>query len=131
MTDPFEVQKLVNAARSTMRVARDDLAATWPRSAAVLARQALELALADHWRAHHPGVEAASMRAQLICIAVLGPGDVAHRTRYVWHALSNACHRHAYDLAPTASELSGWIDEVEHVASALRATASPATGVAR
>ena len=34
-----------------------------------------------------------------------------------WGALSRACHHHPYELAPTAGELSGWIEAVEAFAN--------------
>jgi hypothetical protein len=37
---------------------------------------------------------------------------LAREVSYAWAALSNACHFHPYDLAPTTAELSGWIDQV-------------------
>ena len=106
-------QLLVNAARSTIRVATEDLIGTWPRTAAFLGRQALELSLERFWQERAPGVEDASMRAQLICLPTYADEDMARRVRYVWHALSRACHRHAYELSPTGAELNGWLDEVE------------------
>jgi hypothetical protein len=40
---------------------------------------------------------------------------------YVYAALSEACHYHAYELAPTAAELTRWITAVDRL---LTATAS-------
>jgi len=33
--------------------------------------------------------------------------------------LSSACHYHPYELAPTAAELTGWIDDVEALVAEL------------
>lgn len=38
----------------------------WPRAAALLTRQALEVALRSFWSAKAPGVESCPMRAQLL-----------------------------------------------------------------
>jgi hypothetical protein len=38
--------------------------------------------------------------------------------------LSRACHHHAYELAPTAEELTGWLAETERVIAALAPPAS-------
>ncbi len=36
---------------------------------------------------------------------------------------SRACHYHSYELAPTAAELTGWLDEATDLVSLLRARA--------
>ena len=38
------------------------------------------------------------------------------RVAHTWASLSNACHYHAYELVPTAEELTGWIETVEEFA---------------
>ena len=43
----------------------------WARAAILLARQALEDALDDFWRARSPDLLHASMRAQLLCLGAL------------------------------------------------------------
>lgn len=121
----YESFTLLNTARSTMRVSRDDLVGTWPRTAALLGRQALEHSLANFWKATAPGVEETTMRAQLLCLPAYLDEDIARRVRYAWHALSRACHHHAYELPPVATELLGWLDEVEALVSQ---TAQAATG---
>lgn len=109
----FHANQLLNLSRSLMRVHRADLVGVWPRSSAILGRQALEIALDQFWARTAPGVEAAPRRAQMICLSEYGDDQLAKRVRYAWHALSNACHHHAYDLPPIESELSGWLDDVE------------------
>ena len=39
--------------------------------------------------------------------------------RAAWSSLSRACHHHHYELAPTAAELEGWIQQTEHLLAAL------------
>ncbi len=112
----YTANTLVNAARSVINVQRDDLVGTWPRTAALLGRQALEHSLTQFWLSTKPGVEQATMRAQLLCLPEYADPDLARRVRYAWHALSGACHHQAYDLPPVASELQGWLDEVEVLA---------------
>ena len=104
---------LLNLARSIMRVPRADLVGTWPRASAILGRQALEIALGQLWARVAPGVENASARAQLTCLPEYADAELAGRIRYAWHALSTACHHHAYELPPIVSELNGWLDDVE------------------
>lgn len=88
---------------------------TWPRAAAILLRQHLELALAEHWRnGRYPTMADASLRSQLIALpSFVGDADLATRVRHVWFRLTRACHDGTYDLQPTASQLRGWADIVE------------------
>ena len=104
---------LVDLARSTIQEQRPDLIGIWPRAAAILTRQALEIALDQFWLNVAPGVENASARAQLACLAEYIDPQLASRIRYTWHGLSAACHHHAYELPPIASELDGWLSDVE------------------
>ena len=111
---------LVDLARSIMRVPRADLVGTWPRASAILGRQALEIALDQLWARVGPGVENASARAQLTCLPEYVDAELAGRVRYAWHALSTACHHHAYELPPIASELNSWLDDVEALIAEVR-----------
>ena len=107
---------LVTAARDLLERADPMTAGIWPRATALLARQALEGALEDLWRLRAPGVEHCSARAQLLCLPFyLGDEDLAERVSYTWSGLSRACHQHPYELAPTSSELLGWIATVEEL----------------
>lgn len=75
------------------------------RLAAVLARQALETAVVDRCRAVGADVERASMRSQLVILRALDDPDLAARAASAWQNLSAACHRHAYELSPSVSEV--------------------------
>ncbi|MDE2754438.1 MAG: hypothetical protein OXI83_17855 [Gemmatimonadota bacterium] len=103
-----------------MRVQRADLVGTWPRASAILGRQALEITLDDLWAQAAPGVENASVRAQLTCLPEYIDTELASRVRYSWHVLSAACHYHAYELPPIAAELNGWLDDVEALVDEVR-----------
>ena len=95
----------------------------WPRAVPLLTRQALEKALDEFWAASPAtaGLAACSNKTQLTCLpAYLNPG-IARQINYVWAALSSACHYHPYDLAPTASELYGWIEAVKSLLIAIEA----------
>src|ERR1700734_1117080 len=85
----------------------------WPRAAALLARQALEVAMAAPWaaRPHSIGLSECSMRSQLLCLTDCLDKDTATRAAYLFAALSRACHYHSYELAPTATELTRWLNE--------------------
>jgi len=89
----------------------------WPRACATLIRQALETGVDAVWLAD-PGTAAMTrsrMRSQLTCLPAYMDPVVAREIAYVWVALSDACHYHAYELAPTATELSGWIAAVDRL----------------
>ena len=89
-------------------------AGLWPRAAAALTRQALELALRDLWRARAPGVKPLTLRAQLLCLGEYARSEQAAATaQHAWVALSRACHHHPYEVEPSADELRYWIDVVE------------------
>ncbi len=101
--------------------------AWWPRATAFLLRSALELELAAYWARVEPGVEACSMRAQLTVLRrpeYAGP-DTGTDVAAAWHALSRACHHHAYELAPTLAELRSWAEAVRRTATALRQVRTP------
>lgn len=106
---------LLAAARDL--IARPDAATAgvWPRTAAVLARQALEAAVDAHWRssAQTAGMDRATARSQLICLPAYLDDRVARQVAFAYSALTSACHYHPYELAPTATELTRWIADVE------------------
>ena len=95
-------------------------ASLWPRAAALLARQALEHGLDDYWRSRGIPLQAIGTTPQLVCLAEYLPDtDLAGRTRHTWHALSQACHHHPYELAPGRDELSAWMATVGELLAAL------------
>ena len=114
--------ELLAAARETLDRTGGMVAALWPRAAAILARQAFETALRELWTSR-PGYEdlaSCSMRSQLVGLLDVLDAEIAARANFVWAALSEACHYHPYELAPTAGELRRWLDEVESVVLATR-----------
>ena len=92
---------------------------TWPRTAALLARQALEGAVEEPRRRPRPGLEACSRATQFHCLPFYADPDTARHASQTWAALSRACHHHAYELAPTATELRAWLEEVDRVIASL------------
>ena len=100
------------------RMLRDPNHATdtaWARSAAFLAREALEQkvrqVLIREWGlAGYP-----SFRSQLLASRAFLEEDLARQAAWTWTALSQATHHHAYELPPTAAELMGWLATVEGV----------------
>jgi hypothetical protein len=48
----------------------------------------------------------------------------ATSTAYLISALSHACHYHPYELAPTAAELTGWLDQAAQVVTQIQAASA-------
>jgi hypothetical protein len=92
-------------------------AGVWPRTAALLARQAIELAIASIWMAQADtvGLGLCTMRSQLTCLPSYIDAETAAQVAYIWAALSSACHYHPYELAPTAAELTSWINDADQL----------------
>jgi hypothetical protein len=88
-------------------------AGLWPRAAALLARQALEQGLDGYWQQRGMALQACGTRQQLLCLReYLGDDALAGRAHHTWAALSQACHHHAYELAPSHGELRAWLGTV-------------------
>ncbi len=103
-------------------------AARWPRAVALLARQALEAALAELWTKRGVKIGWASERAQLLCLPhVIGDHELSADTVVAWNGLSEASHQHPYALPPTAGDLAGWLDTVDALRRAVDAI--PAIGL--
>ena len=116
-------QELLAAATRLMQRPDAASAGIWPRAAALLARQALELAMEAMWTAtpQAAGLSGCSMRSQVLCLAACLDADTATRAAYLTAALSHACHYHPYELAPTAAELTGWLDQAAHIVTLMQA----------
>jgi hypothetical protein len=63
------------------------------------------------------------MRSQLLCLTACLDQDTAARAAYLSAALSRACHYHSYELAPTAAELTGWLDDATRLVTIIQARA--------
>jgi hypothetical protein len=111
--DDGDPRELLEMADGLLRRVDPATAGLWPRASALLALQALELSLRRLWERHTLDLEGCSMRAQLICLrSYLDDAKLAARTGHAWSALSRACHHHAYELAPTSTELQSWFSVV-------------------
>jgi hypothetical protein len=118
--------ELLAAANGLMQRPDTLITGIWPRAAALLARQALESAMSELWAAKRQAGEMSrcTMRSQLLCLtAYLDPGT-ARRAAYLFAALSRACHYHPYELAPTAAELTGWLDQAAQLVTQLHAAST-------
>ena len=92
----------------------------WERAAILLARQALEEALDDFWRARAPDILHASMRAQLLCLGPLMNNDRdAADVDQLWGALSNACHFDAVQPTPGPAEVRAWLTDTQRLCQLL------------
>ena len=118
---PDSPEALLGEARRLLEQPNARTAGLWPRAVALLARQALEGALVRYWQGRGlAAVAETSLRSQLLCLSQLASSEVAGPASYTWAALTSACHAHAYELAPTASELGGWIEAVDGLMRGLR-----------
>jgi len=109
----YEPEQLLDAARHL--IARPDTGSQgiWPRAATHLCRQALEMGLQDFWKIKLPALGDMPLRIQLVCLPTyMKDKKLAHEIGYTWAALSNACHHHVYELAPTSPELQMWIETI-------------------
>lgn len=64
----------------------------------------------------------ASMRSMLSALAVAWPGDpgMPRAVRHTWIGLSGAAHHHAFELAPTLTEVRHLVDEVASINGVLQ-----------
>jgi hypothetical protein len=118
-------EQLIVQARALVAGGSPGTAGLWPRAAALLARQALEGAVDRLWAVRAQGMEQASARAQLSCLAeYLRDPPLAGEVAFTWSALSHACHHHAYELGPTAEELEARFAVVDRLVTRLLAAAA-------
>ena len=105
---------LLQMSRDLLARSSAETAGLWPRAAALLARQALEMAVRQYWGESRAAMSELPHRQQLICLVrLLKPREAAAEAGHAWAALSRACHHHPYELAPGAGELAGLFEIVE------------------
>ena len=92
----------------------------WPRLVAILTRQAIETQLEHLWMAVAPGMQDSSTRAQLIALCEYVPRNLAGEVAWAWDRLSEVCHHHVYELAPTEAELRDWLDRADRFTTEVR-----------
>ena len=119
-------KELADAAERVLVDPGDVLFGCWARASALLARQSLETAMDRLWRTRAPLVVHCSTTSQLLVLpSYLRDQEAARDASYAWSALSRACHHHAYELPPTASELRSLIALTRRVATAIEAATTP------
>ena len=119
MIDAASAFDLIEDARMVLQRDVEATQFVWPRAAAVLGRQSLEMSLDQLWIARAPGTEACSARVQLICLSSYLEPELAGAVGYAYSALSRACHHHPYELAPSQAEIERWLDTCERLALAV------------
>ena len=118
-------RQLVAAAHTLVGIPVGGSTGLWPRTAAILGRQAIESALREYWGLRQPGLEQCNVHAQLLCLVTyLSNKELAHETAYAWAALSRACHHHPYELSPTGEELGDWLITASTFAAEVRRQAA-------
>ena len=119
---PKDLVTLLDLARGLLQRADPRTAGLWPRAAALLGRQALEAGLDAYWEGRGVALAGCATRPQLICLrSYLPDASLAARVYHTWGALSDACHHHAYELAPTAGELGTLLETVGELLEAVNA----------
>lgn len=89
-----------------------------PRTAALLARCALEDWLDDKSAAWSPqSYPFPNTKSKLVALEALGDRDLGMRAQCVWNALSRGVHHHAYELQPSVAEVRYLVKQVRELAS--------------
>lgn len=101
--------------------ARQQVESAGPHSlvrACWLARAALEGVIVDLLKVKGVTADRASERAKLSCLEgiYIDDRDLVYTAEYAWSRLSDACHQHAYRLAPTYPEVRHLVGLVEELA---------------
>lgn len=120
--DPLEHARAIAHAADSL-----DLS-SWHRAAGVLARQALEGALAELWtNAGHAGMNDLPVAKQLLALPYWRPGweRVGRDARAAYDGLTTTCHASLYEVPPPPGQLLDWCDAVERL-RAKAATVTPA-----
>jgi len=101
------------------------------RAACWIARAALEIAVDDLLKIKQRSAPDASMRSKLTVLQVAYDEfiDVPARAEYAWNRLSQACHHHAFELAPAATEVQHLIELVAGLSDAIGDNDSAAADV--
>jgi hypothetical protein len=89
-----------------------------PRTAALLARCAFEDWLDEtsaSWSTQVSSDRAPTTSSKLVALGALRGMEVGERAKQVWHGLSFAVHRHAYELQPSTAEVRHLVQGVRAV----------------
>lgn len=113
-----------NAILEQARGVLDGTSQSRNRVACWLARSALEECVRDLLIAKGRMPGDATMASLLTCLEIAYQDDpqVADRADFAWARLSNACHQHAFELSPTASEAANLIEMVAELDAVMPTT---------
>lgn len=104
---------LLQAAKVVATKDEGVLANRWQVTSAALARQAIELAVAD-WLGEHDVHVDRNHKVEFLCLESLHPNTaLAAELHHVWCRLSEVCHAMSYDMPPTEQQLQQWWAVVE------------------
>ena len=109
-----EAEDILASARAVLAGTASVPPAQATRTAALLGRVALERVVTDDCSRIGLGSRP-TMRAKLICVRVLVDAERGQLAAVAWAGLSNACHYHAYELAPTANEVAHLLDLIDRL----------------
>lgn len=87
------------------------------RAACWIARSALEQAVDELLESKRLSAPEATMRSKLTVLQVAyeREGDLPALAEHAWSGLSQACHHHAFELAPAATEVQHLLQVVRKV----------------
>jgi hypothetical protein len=126
-------RELLDAARDLVQRPDVPFDGIWPRAAALLARQAIEAAMRELWVSQRQAaaLSECSLRSQELCLATYLDPETASRATYLLGALSHACHYHPYELAPTGTELTSWLDQATQIVTQIQAASTASAAETR
>lgn len=123
MTGSASAPDLLAMARTVLDDSPRSLRVDRTAAAALLVRQALEVAVGQVWADRVPEMAATTDRAQQITLAFYVDSDLGDQVSWAWARLSHLCHHTAYEMPPSVAEVRDLIDVVERLAG----TAAPST----
>ena len=85
------------------------------RSAALIARQALEEVVDQNCAQLMPPTRRPSMKSKLVILRQLGPAGIGDAAQVAWSELSNACHHSAYELQPSPQHIRRIVETVRTI----------------
>jgi len=125
VTAPVEPRELLGLAEGLLHRADPQTSGLWPRAAAILALRALDTSLQRLWDRSDLGFHGCPLPTQLICLRTyLDDPHLAARVAHAASALDRSCHHHPYELAPTVSELQGWLAVVGELVGSVEGRAT-------
>lgn len=86
-----------------------------PFARAVIIRQALEIALDEHWGLHSPPMLESSTASQLSCLRVRLDTELVGSLKLAWKGLSRSMHSTGYDHPPSDDELNRYRNAIERL----------------